>query len=128
MPEDMKAGELLPLVTKVVAAKLSNGKTASSEVAFDDLAPLQRLASLRIHWLKRDPIAGLRIELVKLDALDLRCGRDKPYRARHQRQAQMAIPAWAHGMPPASERGFNGQRAVKLLQGAAMAIALEKII
>ena len=29
MPEDMKAGELLPLVTKVVAAKLSNGKTPS---------------------------------------------------------------------------------------------------
>jgi predicted transcriptional regulator len=33
MPEDMKAGELLPLVTEVVAAKLSNGKTPSSEVA-----------------------------------------------------------------------------------------------
>ena len=33
MPEDMKASELLPLVTEVVAAKLSNGKTASSEVA-----------------------------------------------------------------------------------------------
>ena len=28
MPEDMKAVELLPLVTEVVAAKLSNGKTA----------------------------------------------------------------------------------------------------
>jgi predicted transcriptional regulator len=33
MPDDMKAGELLPLVTKVVAAKLSNGKTPSSELA-----------------------------------------------------------------------------------------------
>src|SRR5258705_10056322 len=33
MPEDMKAGELLPLVTEVVAAKLSNGKTPSSDVA-----------------------------------------------------------------------------------------------
>jgi predicted transcriptional regulator len=33
MPEDMKAGELLPLVTEVVAAKLSNGKTPSSELA-----------------------------------------------------------------------------------------------
>ena len=33
MPEDMKASELLPLVTEVVAAKLSNGKTPSSEVA-----------------------------------------------------------------------------------------------
>ena len=32
MPEDMKAVQLLPLVTKVVAAKLSNGKTPSSEV------------------------------------------------------------------------------------------------
>jgi len=33
MPEDTKAAELLPLVTEVVAAKLSNGKTPSSEVA-----------------------------------------------------------------------------------------------
>ena len=33
MPEDMKAGELLPLVTEVVAAKLSTSKTASSDVA-----------------------------------------------------------------------------------------------
>jgi predicted transcriptional regulator len=33
MPEDMKAGELLPLVAEVVAAKLSNGKTPSSDVA-----------------------------------------------------------------------------------------------
>jgi predicted transcriptional regulator len=33
MPEDMKVVELLPLVTEVVAAKLSNGKTPSSEVA-----------------------------------------------------------------------------------------------
>jgi hypothetical protein len=28
MPEDIKAVQLLPLVTKVVAAKLSNGKTS----------------------------------------------------------------------------------------------------
>jgi predicted transcriptional regulator len=33
MPEDMKAVQSLPLVTRVVAAKLSNGKTPSSEVA-----------------------------------------------------------------------------------------------
>ena len=33
MPEDMKAGELLPLVTAVVAAKLSTSKTPSSDVA-----------------------------------------------------------------------------------------------
>ena len=33
MPEDMKAAQLLPLATEVVAAKLSNGKTPSSEVA-----------------------------------------------------------------------------------------------
>ena len=29
MPEDMKAGELLPLVTQVVAAQLSSKKTPS---------------------------------------------------------------------------------------------------
>ena len=33
MPEDMKAVQLLPLVTQVVAAKLSTSKTPSSEVA-----------------------------------------------------------------------------------------------
>jgi len=33
MPEDMKVVELLPLVTEVVAAKLSSGKTPSSELA-----------------------------------------------------------------------------------------------
>src|SRR6266852_5984225 len=33
MPEDMKAGELLPLVTEVVAAQLSNNKMPSSDVA-----------------------------------------------------------------------------------------------
>jgi predicted transcriptional regulator len=33
MSEDMKAGVLLPLVTQVVAAKLSTSKTPSSEVA-----------------------------------------------------------------------------------------------
>ena len=48
MPEDMKAGELLPLVTAVVAAKLSTSKTPSS-----DLAPLiqsvfQTLDELRV--------------------------------------------------------------------------------
>ena len=33
MPEDMMAGDLLPLVTEVVTAHLSNNKTASSELA-----------------------------------------------------------------------------------------------
>ncbi len=33
MPEDMKTVELLPLVTEVVAAKLSNGRTPSSDIA-----------------------------------------------------------------------------------------------
>jgi predicted transcriptional regulator len=33
MPENMKVGELLPLVTEVVAAQLSNNKTPSLEVA-----------------------------------------------------------------------------------------------
>ena len=33
MPEDSGPAELLPLVTEVVAAQLSNNKTPSSEVA-----------------------------------------------------------------------------------------------
>jgi hypothetical protein len=35
----------------------------------------------------------------------------------------MAIPAWSHGISPLSERGFNGQPAVKLRQGSAIATA-----
>jgi predicted transcriptional regulator len=49
MPEDMKAGELLPLVTEVVAAKLSNGKTASSDVAPLIQTVYQALNELRIN-------------------------------------------------------------------------------
>ena len=49
MPEDMKASELLPLVTEVVAAKLSNGKTASSEVATLIQSVHQVLDELRIN-------------------------------------------------------------------------------
>jgi predicted transcriptional regulator len=48
MPEDMKADELLPLVTEVVAAKLSNGKTPSSEVAPLIQSVYQVLDELRI--------------------------------------------------------------------------------
>jgi predicted transcriptional regulator len=49
MPEDMKAGELLPLVTEVLAAKLSNGKTPSSEVAPLIQSVYQVLHELRIN-------------------------------------------------------------------------------
>src|ERR1700731_3331090 len=48
MPEDMKAGELLPLVTEVVAAKLSTRKTPSSEVAALVQSVHQVLEELRI--------------------------------------------------------------------------------
>jgi predicted transcriptional regulator len=49
MPEDMKASELLPLVTEVVAAKLSNGKTPSSDVASLIQSVYQVLRELRIN-------------------------------------------------------------------------------
>ena len=48
MPEDTKSAELLPLVTEVVAAKLSNGKTPSSEVAALIQSVYQVLHELRI--------------------------------------------------------------------------------
>jgi predicted transcriptional regulator len=48
MPEDMKAGELLPLVTEVVAAKLSTSKTASADVASLIQSVYQVLNELRI--------------------------------------------------------------------------------
>jgi len=49
MPEDMKAVQLLPLVTEVVAAKLSNGKTPSSDVAQLIQSVYQVLNELRIN-------------------------------------------------------------------------------
>ena len=48
MPEDMKAGELLPLVTEVVAAKLSTSKTPSTDVASLIQSVHQVLDELRI--------------------------------------------------------------------------------
>jgi predicted transcriptional regulator len=48
MPEDTKAGELLPLVTEVVAAKLSTSKTPSSDVAALIQSVYQVLNELRI--------------------------------------------------------------------------------
>jgi predicted transcriptional regulator len=48
MPEDMKAGELLPLVTEVVAAKLSTSKTALADVASLIQSVHQVLDDLRI--------------------------------------------------------------------------------
>ena len=49
MPEDTKAAELLPLVTEVVAAKLSSGKTPSSELAALIQSVYQVLNELRIN-------------------------------------------------------------------------------
>ena len=49
MPEDTKSAELLPLVAEVVAAKLSNGKTPSSEVAALIQSVYQVLHELRIN-------------------------------------------------------------------------------
>ena len=48
MPEDMKAGELLPLVTAVVAAKLSTAKTPSADVPALIHSVFQVLNELRI--------------------------------------------------------------------------------
>jgi predicted transcriptional regulator len=49
MPEDMKAGELLPLVTQVVTAKLSTSKTASGDVAPLIQSVYQVFNELRTH-------------------------------------------------------------------------------
>ena len=48
MPEDMKAGKLLPLVTQVVAAKLSTSKIPSAEVAALIQSVYEVLNELRI--------------------------------------------------------------------------------
>ena len=49
MPEDIKAGELLPLATEVVAAKLSTSKTPSADVASLIQSVYQVLNELRTH-------------------------------------------------------------------------------
>ena len=49
MPEDTKSVELLPLVAEVVAAKLSNGKSPSSDVAPLIQSVYQVLNELRIN-------------------------------------------------------------------------------
>jgi predicted transcriptional regulator len=49
MPEDMKAGELLPLVTEVVAAQLSNHKTPSSQVVLLIQSVHQVLSELSLN-------------------------------------------------------------------------------
>ena len=49
MPEDMKAVQLLPLVTEVVAARVSTSKTPSSEVAPLIQSVYQVLHELRIN-------------------------------------------------------------------------------
>jgi predicted transcriptional regulator len=49
MPEDMMAGDLLPLVTEVVAAQLSNNKIASSEVSSLIRTVYQALDELRTN-------------------------------------------------------------------------------
>jgi predicted transcriptional regulator len=49
MPENMKAGELLSLVTQVVAAQLSSKKTPSSDVAPLIQSVYQVLHELRIN-------------------------------------------------------------------------------
>jgi hypothetical protein len=92
----------------------SNGSPVSESTGLSEI----RLPVLGLSWFK-------------LDALNLRRGWDKPNGTGHQRQAQMAIPAWAHGMPPQSERGLNGQPPLRLRQGIAItierAMQLEKI-
>jgi predicted transcriptional regulator len=49
MPEDMKAVELLPLVTEVVAARVSTSKTPSADVAALIQSVYQVLDELRIN-------------------------------------------------------------------------------
>jgi predicted transcriptional regulator len=49
MPEDVKAADLLPLVTDVIAAHLSNNKVASLEVAPLIRSVFQALAELSVH-------------------------------------------------------------------------------
>jgi predicted transcriptional regulator len=55
MPEDMMAGDLLPLVTEVVTAQLSNNKTAPSEVAPLIRTVYQALDELRSKGIPAEP-------------------------------------------------------------------------
>ena len=85
MPEDMKAGELLPLVTQVVAAKLSNGKTPSSEVAALIQSVHQVLDELRVKGTPAElPAPAVPI---KRSVVCLEDGRQLKMLKRHLRNA-----------------------------------------
>src|SRR6478609_5959647 len=90
MPEDMKAGELLPLVTQVVAAKLSTSKTPLTDVASLIQSVHQVLDELRINGTPAElpePAVPIKRSVTPDYIVSLEDGRQLQMLKRHLRNA-----------------------------------------
>ena len=90
MPEDMKAVELLPLVTEVVAAKLSNGRTPSSAIAVLIQGVFQTLDELRVKGTSAglpEPAVPIKRSVTPDYIVCLEDGRQLQMLKRHLRKA-----------------------------------------
>ena len=90
MPEDMKAVELLPLVTEVVAAKLSNSRTPSSDVAQLIQTVYQALNELRVKGTSAElpePAVPIKKSVTSNYIVCLEDGRQLQMLKRHLRNA-----------------------------------------
>ena len=90
MPEDMKAVQLLPLVTEVVAAKLSNGRTPSSDIAVLIQGVFQTLDELRVKGTSAglpEPAVPIKRSVTPDYIVCLEDGRQLQMLKRHLRKA-----------------------------------------
>jgi predicted transcriptional regulator len=90
MSEDMKAGELLPLVTEVVAAKLSTSKTSLADVAPLIQSVYQVLNELRINGTQAElpePAVPIKRSVTPNYIVCLEDGRQLQMLKRHLRKA-----------------------------------------
>jgi predicted transcriptional regulator len=90
MPEDTNSVELLPLVVEVVTAKLSNGKTASSEVAPLIQSVYRVLNELRINGTPAElpaPAVAIKKSVTPDYVVCLEDGRQLKMLKRHLRNA-----------------------------------------
>src|SRR3954469_19073172 len=73
-------------------------------IALDDVLILHRFASLGVNSLELDAIARIAVDLVEPDLFAFRTGGIERYRARDERQSQVALPVrtWRHDSLPLS--------------------------
>jgi len=96
MPEDMMAGDLLPLVTEVVTAHLSNNKTASSELAPLIRTVYQALDDLRTQGTpaeRPEPAVPIKKSVTRDFIVCLEDGKKLKMLKRHLMTAYQMTPA-----------------------------------